>query len=167
MSLNSDVAAIAKVDEAMMARFIIDAAQEVFSTMVGLTIVDKYPLSKPVTKFHCSVTGIVGLAGIYSGMLSIHCPRDLAGKITSSMLGMDDEVSADDISDALGEISNMLGGHVKQILSKGGSDLNLSIPTVIAGEEYSINTIVDDDCVVIPFDCEEASFLIGLTLRKE
>jgi len=60
----------------------------------------------------------------------------------------------------------MLGGHVKQVLSKGGSDLNLSIPTVISGETYTISS-VNDDTVIIPFQFEDEKFLVGLTIRKE
>jgi chemotaxis protein CheX len=73
----------------------------------------------------------------------------------------------EDVQDALGEIANMLGGHVKQVLSKGGLDLNLSIPTVISGETYTIHSTNNDDCVVIPFQCEDDRFLVGLTLKKE
>jgi chemotaxis protein CheX len=110
---------------------------------------------------------MVGMAGSYTGMLSIHCPSKLAMRITSNMLGLDVEEVGEDVSDALGEIANMLGGHVKQVLSKGGLDLNLSIPTVISGETYTIRSTDNDDCVVIPFHHDEEKFLVGLTLRKE
>jgi chemotaxis protein CheX len=80
---------------------------------------------------------------------------------------MDVDEVGEDVNDALGEIANMLGGHVKQVLSKGGLDLNLSIPTVISGESYSVNCMADKDCVIIPFSWESDGFLIGLTLRKE
>jgi chemotaxis protein CheX len=61
----------------------------------------------------------------------------------------------------------MLGGHVKQVLSKGGLDLNLSIPTVISGETYTIRSTNNQDCVVIPFQSDGERFLVGLTIRKE
>ena len=167
MSLNAEVMECAHLQEKEMARYIIEATKEVFSTMVTMEVEDCYPMSEPVTQFHCSVTGMVGMAGSYTGMLSIHCPSQLAIKITSNMLGMDVEEVGEDVSDALGEIANMLGGHVKQVLSKGGLDLNLSIPTVISGETYTIHSTDNDDCVVIPFHHDEEKFLVGLTLKKE
>ncbi len=167
MSLNARVVEFAHVQENEMTRYIVDATREVFSTMVAMDVEDCYPLEEPITQFHCSITGMVGMAGSYTGTLSIHCPAVLAMKITSNMLGMEVEEVGEDVNDALGEIANMLGGHVKQVLSKGGLDLNLSIPTVISGETYTIRSIVDDDCVVVPFQCEEDRFLVGLTLRKE
>jgi len=166
MSLNANVVEFSHMQEVDMARYIIDATKDVFSTMMVMEVEDQYPMQEPVNEFHCSITGMVGLAGSYTGILSIHCPQPLALKITSNMLGMEVEEVGDDVNDALGEIANMLGGHVKQVLSKGGSDLNLSIPTVISGETYTISS-VNDDTVIIPFQFQDEKFLVGLTIRKE
>jgi chemotaxis protein CheX len=167
MALNEKIAQSTRLSEAELAAYVINATKEVFSTMVMLDPQDSYPLSEPVTSFRCSVSGMVGLAGTYTGVLSIHCPRTLALRITSNMLGMEVEEVSEDVNDALGEIANMLGGYVKQILSKGGLDINLSIPTVISGEEYTINSMSDSDCVVIPFTNDNERFLVGLKLHKE
>ena len=167
MTLNETVMTSANLQEAELAKRVIEATKEVFTTMVMMELEDHYPLREPVTRFHCSISGMVGLAGMYSGILSIHCPQTLALRITSNMLGMDVEEIGEDACDALGEIANMLGGHVKQVFSKGGLGLNLSIPTVITGEDYCVNCMADKDCVIIPFSWEGESFLVGLTLRKE
>jgi len=167
MSLNAQVVQNTQLVEADLAGYVINATKEVFDTMVMMTLEDSYPLKEPVTSFHCSVTGMVGLAGTYTGILSIHCPKSLALRVTSNMLGMEVDEVGEDVNDALGEIANMLGGYVKQILSKGGLDINLSIPTVIAGEDYTVNSMSDSDCVIIPFTNEGERFLVGLKLRKE
>lgn len=167
MSLNAAVQEAIHLSEDEMARHVINATKEVFSTMVMMDLEDSFPLQESVNHFHCSVSGMVGMAGSYTGMLAIHCPQSFALRITSNMLGMEVDEVDEDVNDALGEIANMLGGHVKMVLSKGGSDINLSIPTVIAGEEYSINAMAESDCVVVPFTHEEDRFLVSLKLRKE
>lgn len=167
MTLNSAVSKAVNMQEEDLAGYVIHATKEVFNTMVMLDLEDSYPLREAVTTFHCSVTGMVGLAGTYTGILSIHCPKAFALRITSNMLGMDVADVGEDVNDALGEIANMLGGYVKQILSKGGLDINLSIPTVISGEEYTVNSMSDDNCVIIPFTNEGERFLVALKLRKE
>ncbi len=167
MSLNLDVSESAGMLEQDLTGYVIHATKEVFSTMVMMELEDSYPLLEPVTHFHCSVTSMIGLAGTYTGILSVHCPQTFARRITSNMLGMEVPEMGEDVNDALGEIANMLGGYVKQILSKGGLDINLSIPTVIAGEEYTIYAISDSDCVIIPFSNEGERFLVGLKLHKE
>ncbi len=170
MSLNEAVCESVHLTEEEMAKYVIEATREVFSTMVMMDVQDSFPLLEPVTKFSCSITGMVGLVGTYSGVLSIHCPRPLALKITSNMLGMEVEEieeAEEDVNDALGEIANMLGGQVKMVLSKGGMDMNISIPTVISGEEYTINSMAESDCVIIPFNTGEERFLVSLKLKKE
>jgi len=167
MSLNADIAESTKFTEERLAGYIIGATQEVFTTMIMMDPKDEFPMREPVSRFKCSITGMVGFAGTYSGVISIHCPVSLAMKITSNMLGMECDEVNDDLNDAIGEIANMLGGSVKQVLSKGGLDVKLSIPTVISGEDYTVNSLSDSDCVVIPFIAEGQKFLVGLTLKKD
>ncbi len=167
MSLNADVTASTSFTEEQLAGYVISATQEVFSTMVMMDVADEFPLKEPVSRFKCSITGMVGFAGTYSGVISIHCPVDLALKITSNMLGIECDEINEDLNDAVGEIANMLGGCVKQVLSKGGLDVKLSIPTVISGEDYTVNSLSDMDCVVIPFVIENHKMLVGLTLKQE
>jgi chemotaxis protein CheX len=167
MTLNPDVARSTNFTEDQIAGFVIDATREVFSTMVMMDVADDFPLKEPVSRFKCSITGMVGFAGTYSGVISIHCPVDLALKVTSNMLGIDCDEVNEDLNDAIGEIANMLGGSVKQVLSKGGLDVKLSIPTVISGEDYTVNSLSDNDCVVVPFTVEGHTLLVGLTLKEE
>lgn len=167
MTLNPDISRSTSFTEAQVAGYVIDATKEVFSTMVMMEISDEFPLKEPVSRFKCSITGMVGFAGTYSGVISIHCPVALALKITSNMLGVDCDEVNEDLNDAIGEIANMLGGSVKQVLSKGGLDVKLSIPTVISGEDYTVNSLSDNDCVVVPFTVEEHTLLVGITLKKE
>lgn len=167
MSLNAEIAATTSLTEEQLARYVIDSTREVFSTMVMMDPSDDLPLSEPINRFKCSITGMVGFAGTYSGVISIHCPVSLALKVTSSMLGMECDEANDDLNDAIGEIANMLGGSVKLVLSKGGLDVKLSIPTVISGEDYTVNSLSDIDCVIIPFALDGEKFLVGLTLKKE
>ncbi|HXE96352.1 MAG TPA: chemotaxis protein CheX [Dongiaceae bacterium] len=167
MSLNLDISRSTSFTEEQVAACVINATREVFSTMVMMEVTDDFPLKEPVSRFKCSITGMVGFAGTYSGVISIHCPVTLALMITSNMLGIDCDEVSDDLNDAIGEIANMLGGSVKQVLSKGGLDVKLSIPTVISGEDYTVNSLSDNDCVVVPFTVEGHTLLVGLTLKKE
>lgn len=171
MSLNPDIASQVKLTEQQLSDYIISSTLDVFSTMISdLSIGADFPLKEPLTRFQCSITGMVGFAGTYSGVISLHCPVLLAKDITSSMLGVDAaelNESSEDLHDAIGEIANMLGGSIKMVLSKGGMDVKLSVPTIISGENYTVEVLSDVDCVVIPFNVAEHRFLVGLTLKHE
>jgi chemotaxis protein CheX len=167
MTLHPDIIESTHFSDEMLAEYVIDVTREVFSTMVMMEVTGIFPLKEPIKRFKCSITGMVGLAGrYYSGMISVHCPLDLALKIASNMIGSGEVVDDSERNDAIGEIANMLGGSVKHVLSNGGLDIKLSVPTVISGENYTINSLSNADCVVVPFTVEEQTMLVGLTLKR-
>ena len=63
MSLSDTVVNYSNLHEDELARYVISATKEVFETMVMMELEDQYPLREPITKLHCSITGMVGLAG--------------------------------------------------------------------------------------------------------
>lgn len=113
-----------------------------------------------------SITGVIGLAGTHKGVLAIHFPITVALAITSSFLGMDVDEMNEDVEDAVGELANMLGGSVKSILSAKGRDIELSLPSVISGENYDFQPTREVDRVVIPFKCDAGEFSVELELEK-
>jgi chemotaxis protein CheX len=109
---------------------------------------------------------MVGLAGTYTGILAIHCPKSLALLVTANMLGMEVTEIDDDVNDAMGEIANMIGGDVKHIFSPKGGDINLSIPTVIYGSDYVLESMSSSDSLLMPFECSGESFLLSFKIGK-
>ncbi|QXE89050.1 chemotaxis protein CheX [Geomonas subterranea] len=166
MGLDAAVLSEANTTEEEVRKTIADITKGVFSTMVMLDVVDEPPLEEPVLNFHETVTSMVGLAGSHSGILAIHCPKKLALLVTSNMLGMDVTEVDDDVNDAMGEIANMVGGDVKHIFSPKGADINLSIPTVIYGNDYALESISSAESLVMPFVCGEERFLLSFKIGK-
>ena len=167
MTLNADISSSIDLSEEQLAVYISDITREIFELMVSMTAISLYPATEPLDDYKCGITGMVGFAGTYNGMISIHCPVGLALEITSHMLGTECTEVDDDLRDAVGEVANMLGGSIKKVLSIGGLDVKLSIPTVIYGEEHTSNVLSDRDCVVVPFDVGGHTLLIGLTLKND
>lgn len=163
MGLDATVLGEVGIAEDAVRATIVEITKGVFSTMVMLEVVEGNPLAEPVKKFYETVTGVVGFAGTYSGILAIHCPRNMSIHIASSMLGVEVVEMNKDVTDALGEIANMIGGDVKHIFSPKGADISLSIPTVIYGSEYSMSSA---ESLVIPFLCGEDRFLVSIKVRK-
>jgi len=166
MGLDAAVLSEAHVTEDAVRAAIAEITKGVFSTMIMLDVVDEPPLETPVLSFHETVTSMVGLAGSHSGILAIHCPKNLALIITSSMLGMEVTEINEDVNDAMGEIANMVGGDVKHIFSPKGSDINLSIPTVIYGSDYVLESMSSAESLVMPFQCSGDRFLLSFKIGK-
>ena len=166
MGLDAAVLSEANTTEDAVREMIAGITKGVFSTMVMLDVVEEAPLDAPVLSFHETVTSMVGLAGSHSGILAIHCPKKLALLVTSNMLGMEVTEIDDDVNDAMGEIANMVGGDVKHIFSPKGGDLNLSIPTVIYGSDYALESMSSAESLVMPFVCGEDRFLLSFKIGK-
>ena len=166
MSLDATVLSEANMTEDAVRESIAGITKGIFSTMVMMDVVDGAPLTEPLISFHETLTSMVGLAGSHSGILAIHCPKDLALKIAGSMLGMEVTEIDEDVNDAMGEIANMVGGDVKHIFSPKGGDIHLSIPTVIYGSDYVLESISTAEALVIPFQCSGDRFLLSFKIGK-
>jgi chemotaxis protein CheX len=149
-----------------LAKCISDATQEIFQSMLMSEARPSAPLVSRSNIFTDSVSGLVGLAGNYRGMLAIHVPNDVAMSITSKFLFMDVEEINDDVKDAIGELANMLAGSVKSMLTETGTGLKLAIPSAIAGTKYEVECLADGEGVIVPFNIDEGEFLVECYLQN-
>ena len=147
-------------------KHITDATTEIFETMIMLDINAGDPIVEKINNFKCSVSGVIGLAGSCKGMLAIHLPDKVAMSITGSFLGMDVTEIDDDVTDAIGELANMVAGNIKMILDEKGNNVTVSIPSCVHGDEYTLDTVSDSKRVVIPFKIESGQFLVELQIKN-
>lgn len=114
---------------------LLESAKEVFESMVFMALneVDgEMPDASEVT-----LLGTITFTGSLEGCLGICCGRRCAQTVAANMLCMDspDELSDEDVIDAVGEIANMVMGSVKTRIQDHVGDLTISIPTVVQGRE--------------------------------
>jgi chemotaxis protein CheX len=86
-------------------------------------------------------TAMVGLAGAACGMITIRCSGETARHLTTLMLGGDAASDPSSVSDALGELCNMVAGNFKAKISSLAEHCMLSVPTVITGEDYVLQSV--------------------------
>lgn len=140
--------------------------REIFSTMVGSDVSPTSKQIEAVTKFKDCVTAMVGLAGVYNGLISISTPRKLAAEFASQMLGMEVNEVDEDVIDALGEIANMIGGSFKHHFVKDGHEVRLSTPSVITGEEYAMTAGSLPDTMTLLFESGDQNFMVSIYLES-
>ncbi len=149
------------------AQNIIESTQEIFSTMIMLEVSSGEPFRREDELLQNSISGIIGLAGSKKGLLAIHLPETTALAVTSAFLGMDVTEVDEDVRDAIGELANMLGGSLKAVLDPGGSDIQLSMPSAVHGEEYSIDCLAHAQMVSVPFSFDDHQFSVELQIRAD
>jgi chemotaxis protein CheX len=106
------------------------AAKEVFELMLGCHLA---PAANP-EKVNLDITAMVGLTGQLCGVLSVRCNQKTAALMTSKMLGVELEKVGPEVSDALGEVCNMVAGNFKNKISGLAGGCMLSPPTVVSGD---------------------------------
>jgi chemotaxis protein CheX len=119
------------------------AVEEVFEIMLGCRV-------KPMTKAENTTTAggwtaMVGLAGALCGILTFTCDPKTAREVAAAMVGPEIADSEEQVSDALGEICNMIAGNFKNKLSSTDEACMLSVPTVIKGDEYTLHSLADGE----------------------
>lgn len=110
---------------------VVSVTQEVWSALLGLDLDPDGTSAVPSP----SITGCVQITGEWEGAVLLSCSEAFARTATEAMF-MTDEVTDDDIIDAVGELTNMVGGNVKSLLP-GPSQL--SVPSVASGEKYTVH----------------------------
>jgi CheY-specific phosphatase CheX len=108
---------------------------DIWTSMLGLEV--KFiPEGVSLPPDEPSKVGYIQLTGDWEGTVTLFCPESLAYKATASMFELpEDEVSHEEIHDALGELINMTAGNINaQLLS----DSNISQPFVTAGNDRSV-----------------------------
>jgi chemotaxis protein CheX len=81
------------------------------------------------------VLGKVTISGNWQGLVTLGCSPNLARRAAAAMFGKPEaEADAGEIRDALGELTNMVGGNFKSLL-KG--DCRLSLPNVLDAVPYA------------------------------
>jgi chemotaxis protein CheX len=112
-----------------------EATREVFAQMVNTQLGVPKSFSGAVS----SVTAMVGLAGLLTGVMSFRCEDEAASLITSRMLGINVEDANSSLADAMGEICNMVAGNFKHKIPGLGDGCLLSLPSVVRGGDYTIH----------------------------
>jgi len=119
------------------------AAREVFELMLGC----KLTMPETPSEANLNITSMVGLAGKLCGVLSVRCDGKSARLIASRMLGVDVSKVGAEVSDAMGEIANLVAGNFKNKIPGLGDGCMLSPPTVITGSDYDMRSLADSTAI--------------------
>jgi len=143
------------------------AVKEVFGTMLSIP-------TEPDSTVRGAVAGgphiasSVGFIGEISGMVFIYSGDLFARQITSRMLGMKRSEITDEeiVNDSMGELGNMVVGHIKSRLCDRGMSCVLTIPSIVRGSQFSIEPAASSSRTIIGFKCgADNQFAIEVLLK--
>lgn len=105
-------------------------------------------------------TGIIGVTGDKRGNVFFSAPQLLVKSLLDS-LG-EDEMSHENMCDAVGEVANTISGNARQYF---GKDFMISAPVVVTGQSEKIAVPEDVRSYVVPINWRghEAGLVISLS----
>ena len=120
-------------------RLIREAVKEVFQSMLSMEV-NPEPPSPLAPDPDGQIIGSVGFIGDATGIIYLYAGIGFARVITSRLLGISErEVdTVEMVNDAIGELSNMVVGYVKSRLCNSGLPCTLTIPSVVRGQQLSV-----------------------------
>ncbi len=149
----------------------IDAAKNVFETMVFTKLDPQKPEIKKDSISKGDISAVLGLNGEievdgvakpYKAMLVISWPYDTYFKVASAMLMDTFTEYNDEIADVGGEICNMIMGNAKRDLATQGYTSNMAIPSMIEGAKHKISYPAGTTVILIPIKSAHGEMYIEL-----
>ncbi len=127
------------------------------------------PSLKLINNSSQHIASSVGFIGRITGVIFIYSDDAFARVITSRMLGMDPKDVDEDamVNDAMGELGNMVMGHIKSRLCDRGLSCVLTIPSIIRGTQFSVEPVTNATRLVLGFRCDEKNQIAIEVLIKE
>ncbi len=145
----------------------VNATMQVLTTMASTRAKVGKPFLKKDNIACGDVTGIVGITGDVVGTVSITFDSPSIFHIVSAMLGEEINDLDDGITDAVGELANMISGQARRELEEKGRLLHGSIPTVITGRNHMLIHVARGPKIGIPFDLEIGKFTMEVCLAAD
>ncbi len=106
-----------------------------------------------------SVTSVVRIDGGWHGALVFRCPMALAAELASAMFRGDGPADEEDVSDAMGELANMMAGNVKALLPEPCA---ISLPSVAFGRVGELDLAGAVPVATAAFICMGHPFVVAL-----
>jgi len=114
------------------------------------------------------IMALIGLSGQARGMVALSFPISTALAIVNRLLGTELTVMDDTVSDAIAEVVNIVAGGAKAKFKIAQSTpLDLSLPTVVRGDSFSVEYPSKSIWLEVPFNSDLGPFTMRVTFEME
>ncbi|MBL0709957.1 MAG: chemotaxis protein CheX [Colwellia sp.] len=139
----------------------------VMSTMAQMELKPEKPKLKKDEIAMGDVSGLIGMVSPETkGSLSITFDAPLALATMKGMVGEAPETVNEEITDLVGEITNMVTGGAKRMLSEKGFEFDMATPVVVSGPNHTIHHKSKGPVVIIALKAEAGRAYIEFSFDK-
>lgn len=153
-------------DKRLIAAFV-DGVLKVVKTMASTDATPGKPFIESNFTMKGEIAGMVGMvAPPLKGTLLITFSKDSILHVCENMIGEKYPEINKDVSDAIGELTNMIYGQAKATLNQMGYNFEMAIPSVIRGD-FIIAKASKGATLVIPFNLKNnTTFYVEITVQQ-
>lgn len=153
-------------DKALINTFV-DSVIKTIGDMAQTKVTPGKPSIEGKVTMKGEVAGIIGMvAGEAKGTLLICFTSRSAFKIMENMLGEVHTNLTPEVTDAVGELTNMIYGSAKTTLNKMGYQFEMAIPTVVTGD-FQIGGSHNGVSLSIPFSIDpDIQLFVEIIVQK-
>ncbi len=136
----------------------------VFDTMLNCKLERGVPYLKDGTQPQHEVSGVIGLSGKAQGTVVLGLSRETALSATEALLQERPPAINGDVTDAIGELVNIIAGNAKAKLEH--LEMSVSLPTVITGKNHCVEFPTKVTPICIPFTAAWGDVTVEVGLRE-
>ena len=151
--------------DAKMINPFINATLNVLETMAFTKSEAGKPYLKKEDVAQGDVSGVIGFTGETNGTVAVTFDEGCILKIVTNMFGEEMTELNDEITDAVGELTNMISGQARKELEEIGKIFHGAIPTVVTGKNHKLESMTKGPKIAIPFKTEAGNFTIEVCLE--
>ncbi|MCP4671962.1 MAG: chemotaxis protein CheX [Desulfobacula sp.] len=147
--------------EAALVNPFVEGTLHILDTTAFVKVKPEPPFLKNDSKAHGDISGIMEISGDLSGSAAISFSEKSILGIVSAMFGEDMTKIDDEITDAVGEISNMVAGHVTTKIAEMDKKVKVKFKEVKIGSDTVIEHIKGAKHVLaLPFSTTKGKLVI-------
>jgi chemotaxis protein CheX len=141
-----------------------EITERVWASLVETPLVPRQPGQPGPAGGSRTFTGCVQITGAWEGAVTVHCSEALARALTAAMFMVDPgDTTAEEVTDALGELANMVGGNVKALLPE---PCRISLPAVADGMDYRLSVPGARPVSAVTWTCNGEPLMVRLLERR-
>lgn len=147
----------------LMINALLESLFTIFSTMVNMKINAGVPVAKKGSSAQGDVTGLIGMkAEGASGSVALTLSMPVIRAISLKLFGEEIAIINKEATDLVGELTNMLVGGAKRILSEKGHDFDMQTPLLFTGKGHDIVHLTSGQTVLMPIEIDKDEFYLEL-----
>lgn len=146
----------------------IDATLKVLEVQASTKAKAGRPYKKSENEsFHGDISGVIGLiSDSFTGSVVVSFPQATFLSLMDRMIGEKHTTLTKEIQDGAGELTNMIFGQSKLALNEKGYALQTALPSVVVGQNHSIQSVSQGPRLAIPFETDIGVFFIEICISE-